>query len=68
MALYFPDQEYSGPLLARVPYILEKIAKKEQITIPDAINLDGGSASAFLSPDTHLTELNPVGGYFCIQN
>ncbi len=67
MALYFPDQEYSGPLLARVPSILEKIAQKERLEIIDAINLDGGSASAFIQDTVALTELNPVGGFFCIR-
>lgn len=68
MALYFPDQEFSGPLLARVPYIIDKIAQKEQLIISNAINLDGGSASAFISPNASLTELNPIGGYFCIKS
>ncbi len=67
LTLYFKDQEYSGPLLSRTPYILEAIQQAENMHITAAINLDGGSASAFLSDTGALTELAPIGGFFCIK-
>lgn len=67
IALFLEDQTHSGPLLKRVPDILEKIAQKELISITAAVNLDGGSASAFLTPVISLSEFRPIGGYFCIK-
>lgn len=67
ITVYFNDQEYSGPLLSRTPYILEKIQLAEKLRISDAINLDGGSASAFISEGTTLNEISPIGGFFCIM-
>ncbi len=67
ISLYFIDQEYSGPRLERTPMILEKIMQRERIDIQDALNLDGGSASAFISNSVALTELAPIGGFFCIK-
>lgn len=67
ITVYFKNQEYSGPLLSRTPYILEKIMSVEALQITDAFNLDGGSASAFISEGISLTEISPIGGFFCIQ-
>lgn len=56
---------FGGPLLADLPLALEDIAAQERLTWTDAINLDGGSASAFTSGELTLAELTPVGGIFC---
>lgn len=56
------DNSFSGPLLTQVPEILGKLP----IRISEALNLDGGSASAFYSEDgVRLGELTPVGSFFC---
>lgn len=57
----------SGPLLGELPVAVNEISKKEKLAINDAINLDGGSASAFITRDANLSELTPIGGAFCIQ-
>lgn len=57
----------SGPNLADLPEILKLIGKKENIQISDAINLDGGSASAFYSPAVYLTETTTIGSWWCIK-
>ncbi len=67
LTIYNGESVYEGPLLADLPDIISAISLQENIGITDAINLDGGSASAFYSADTHLSELTPVGSIFCIK-
>ncbi len=67
IVLYDAENVFSGPLLKDVPDIIEKIATKESIQFTDAINLDGGSASVFITPDVSLSELVSAGGFFCIK-
>lgn len=66
-AIYNKDSQISGPLLTDMPEITNLIAEKLGITVIDAINLDGGSASAFYDGATLLRELSPIGSYFCIN-
>lgn len=65
LALYDPDNPWSGPKLADTPYILSKVTARLHLT--DAVNLDGGSASAFIRGDLSLDELTPVGSFFCVR-
>lgn len=67
LTVYNGDSVYDGPLLANLPTIVKQISEKEHLGIADAINLDGGSASAFYSGNTQLSELSPVGSLFCVQ-
>ncbi len=55
------QSDYGGPLLADLPELVKSLYPAA-IT---AINLDGGSASAFYSPEVELKEYSPIGGYFC---
>lgn len=61
------QSQLDGPQLSDLGYLLEELSQIEDLAIVDAINLDGGSASTFISPDLAITELNPVGSFFCIQ-
>lgn len=65
IALYSNKQIFDGPYLSEVPNLLDTFVNKTGISIADAVNLDGGKASAFLSDDFSLTELSIIGGYFC---
>lgn len=67
LALYDPENTYLGPILADVPSHLSIIQEKIGETFENAINLDGGSASAFLSEAISLQELTSVGSFFCIR-
>lgn len=67
IAVYTAASVFEGPLLSDVPTIVQTIGNMESLTITDALNLDGGSASAFWSNDTKLSELTPVGSLLCIQ-
>lgn len=66
-ALYGINNPFHGPFLADMPEILQKIGEAEDIAIQRAINLDGGSHSAFYGSDITLTELSPIGSFFCIK-
>lgn len=61
LVILSPQSDYSGPLLAETPKLL--LALNPEIVT--AINLDGGSASAFITPEVSLKEYQPIGGYFC---
>lgn len=58
---------YQGPLLSEIPSHLKKIEPSIESTLVDALNLDGGSASAFSNENVFLQELTPVGSFFCIH-
>ncbi len=67
LALYDPDNTYLGPLLRDVPRHVSIIQDTIGETFENAINLDGGSASVFLSEETSLQELTLVGSFFCAR-
>ncbi len=67
LTLYNTDAVFEGPLLRTLPELVDKIALLESLGITSAINLDGGSASAFYSDTTKLSELTLVGSVFCIK-
>lgn len=64
IALTDADNTNSGPLLGDLPMILSQ----ELAGFDEAINLDGGSASAFFADDgTVLGEITPIGSFLCGQ-
>lgn len=67
LALTGEENTFDGPLLADVPKHLREIEKLLGITIAHALNLDGGSASVFIAKGISLTELTPVGSFFCVR-
>jgi uncharacterized protein YigE (DUF2233 family) len=67
IAVFNPNAFFEGPLLSDLPIILKEIVAKEHLIIDNAVNLDGGSASAFVSATTRLSELTPVGSLFCVK-
>lgn len=64
-ALYDPGNPWSGPRLADTPGILAQATAR--LGVAHAVNLDGGSASAFIRSDLSLEELTSVGSFFCIN-
>jgi len=54
MAITSVDSLYIGPLLADTPVVLQKIYHDLDIAVKSAINLDGGSASAFFTPEIKI--------------
>jgi uncharacterized protein YigE (DUF2233 family) len=67
LVVYRDGSIYQGPLLGQLPEILSLFIKQTGINISDAINLDGGSASVFISNYDRLDELTHIGSYFCIK-
>jgi hypothetical protein len=67
ITIFSRDSVFSGPFLADLPQITEIISSVIEIPFADAVNLDGGTASAYHS-DVSLTELSPIGSYFCEKN
>lgn len=65
LAVYDPKNPWNGPKLADAPDVLSKITT--HLPLRDVINLDGGSASAFIRSDLSLEELTSVGSFFCIK-
>lgn len=57
----------SGPYLADLPQIVESISDRLQVPFTSAVNLDGGSASAFLTEEIQLDEVTFIGSYFCAR-
>lgn len=55
---------HSGPLLAEVPQILALLPQG----FVEAINLDGGSASAVITSNVKLNEIVAVGSLICLKN
>lgn len=63
--VYDPESVYEGPLLSDMPGIVQKVAEDIGVSLVAAANLDGGSASAFISKDRTLQEFSPIGSFFC---
>lgn len=67
MVFYESSSLISGPLLAELPELVDKVTTDSGYEVKDAINLDGGSHSAFISDEVTLTDIQTPGGYFCIN-
>lgn len=61
------EQTLYGPYLSITPELIQSIDEKYGFSIEKAMNLDGGSASAFITEGQKLYELVTVGSLFCIQ-
>lgn len=67
IAFYDPENNLQGPYLAYLPQYLNEFSLTSGIRIKDAINLDGGGASAFYANNFFLPEFNFIGSYFCLK-
>ena len=56
-----------GPFLKDLPDILTELNKQENINLTSATNLDGGSASAFITEDVAIYEYTWIGSFFCYR-
>lgn len=57
----------SGPYLADLPLLVEKIGQELNENFQAAINLDGGTASSFINQEKIIKEYTWVGSFFCLQ-
>lgn len=67
LSIFSSEQVFEGPYLEDLPEIVALISKNQSLSLTDAMNLDGGSASAFYSEETRLGELTYVGSTLCVQ-
>lgn len=72
IAIYKKDYPFTGPYLADLPRLLTQFSNETGMMIADAVNLDGGSASAiYIQTEANdywqLSEATPVGSFFCVQ-
>lgn len=67
LVIYNKKSVFDGPLLSQVPGLLKNLNQDTSLEIVDALNLDGGSASAFISESVNLSELTRIGSYFCVK-
>lgn len=61
------ESDFSGPLMVELPTLVRLWGEKTNVLVADAINLDGGSASAFKTSTVNLSEVSPIGAAFCIK-
>jgi len=64
---YTKGNPLSGPRLTELPEIIDELSKNAKLDIVDALNLDGGAHSAFLTKSFQLTEISTIGSYFCTE-
>jgi len=57
----------SGPLLSDLPFLLAKIGQELGESFEKAINLDGGTASAFINKEKTIKEYTRIGSFFCLS-
>lgn len=67
MSVIEPKSRLTGPRLENLPAIVEMIGKDKGYKFESAINLDGGSASAYYDGEVYIEEANPVGSYLCVK-
>jgi exopolysaccharide biosynthesis protein len=67
IVIYDSKNVISGPTLEELPKILEELSNKSNLKIVNALNLDGGSHSAFFTDDASMSEVSTIGSYFCIR-
>jgi exopolysaccharide biosynthesis protein len=67
LVIYSKNSPISGPLLSELPDILQRLEDKAGLKFVDALNLDGGAHSVFVTDEVSLTELSLIGSYFCLK-
>jgi uncharacterized protein YigE (DUF2233 family) len=67
LSVFTGDQVFEGPYLGELPVVVAQINEDQFLGITNAMNLDGGSASAFYSPQHRLGELTDVGSVLCAK-
>jgi len=65
ISIYEKNSVFRGPYLSDLPEVLKEIETKLDKKFISALNLDGGTASAFITDELTLGEISPIGSYFC---
>lgn len=62
------ESHFLGPILSDLPNVIKTLSDEYGLDITDATNLDGKSASVFISDGVRLQELSTIGSYFCVRD
>lgn len=65
--IFDPNNYISGPFLAEAGEIIKSLEEDSNVDLVSAINLDGGTHSAFITKSTKIKELTEIGSYFCYR-
>ncbi len=57
-----------GPSLTDLPAVVKKIGEELKEEFKTAVNLDGGTASAFINQAKKIKEYTWIGSFFCLPN
>jgi len=68
VSVFRSESQLDGPALSDLAKVILKIGQLQKWDIDRAINLDGGSASAFYDGDDLIEEWQPVGSLWCIKS
>ncbi len=68
ITLYDKANTLLGPKLQELGGILTDLGQDIPLDFKDVLNMDGGSHSTFISNIIKLTEISPIGSYFCIKS
>ncbi len=68
LSFYKSDNFFHGPFLTELPEIIQELKINFFKNLENALNLDGGTHSVFISNNYKLTEASTIGGFFCIKN
>lgn len=67
MVFYYKPSPLSGPLLSDLPVLLNDLYKTSNLKVESALNLDGGTHSAFITDNVNITEVARIGSFFCVK-
>lgn len=65
LSFYDKESPLQGPYLQDLPKLIRILNDKMDLKILSALNLDGGSASAFSANNLTLSEISNIGSFFC---
>lgn len=67
IAVFDTNAYFNGPFLSDLPEIIKNVSDKAGDNFRQALNLDGGTASGFYTPDFKLVNLSPIGSFICAE-
>lgn len=68
LAIYDSENNLFGPTLVQLPEYIVAVSNERKLKIVNALNLDGGSHSAFITKSIEILEAQNAGSIFCLTN
>lgn len=68
LSVHGENASFSGPKLVDMPKIITIFEEEAGLNIADAINLDGGAASAFYAEHINISEASLIGSFWCVES